>query len=153
MHLFVRLYHFREKRQHFFINNFVVIFVLLLGKYYGQVFWQQNVWRKKMTCKEFSGMVPAFMNDTLDNADLRDFLAHHASCPGCREELEIQYLVDKAFNQMEIGEEINLSRDLPAYLEKESRRLHRRLVLRNIAAVLEGITVTAAVLTAIIYLM
>lgn len=54
---------------------------------------------------------------------------------------------------MEIGEEINLSRDLPAYLEKESRRLHRRLVLRNIAAVLEGITVTAAVLTAIIYLM
>ena len=46
-----------------------------------------------MTCKEISGMIPAFFDDTLDNESLRVFLNHLDRCKTCREELEIQYLV------------------------------------------------------------
>ena len=55
-----------------------------------------------MTCKDFSGMIPDFFNDRLDNASLKAFLDHHRTCKGCREELEIQYLVGRAFEQMEV---------------------------------------------------
>lgn len=104
-----------------------------------------------ITCKDFSGMISAFMNDTLDDAALRAFLDHYEACKNCREELEIQYLVGKAFNQMEKGEEINLFRDLPAYVEKERRLLENRVRLSRTAAILEAFTVAMAVLTAVIY--
>lgn len=100
-----------------------------------------------MTCKSFSGMVPAFLNDMLDNQSLKEFLEHHRSCEACREELEIQYLVEKAFNQMDVGEEINLSRDLPAYIEREARRLRVRERLRITAIAMEIAAVTAAAVT------
>ena len=79
-----------------------------------------------MTCKDFSGMIPDFFNDRLDNASLKAFLDHHRTCKGCREELEIQYLVGRAFEQMEAGEEVNLAKDLPDYIEKEEHRLEGR---------------------------
>lgn len=101
----------------------------------------------EMTCKSFSGMVPAFLNDTLDNRSLKEFLEHHRSCETCREEVEIQYLVEKAFNDMDVGEEINLSRDLPAYIEKEANRLRVRERLRITAIVMEIAAVTAAAVT------
>ena len=69
-----------------------------------------------MTCKEISGMIPAFFDDTLDNESLRVFLNHLDRCKTCREELEIQYLVIRVFNHMDAGGEVNLSRDLPAYI-------------------------------------
>ena len=106
-----------------------------------------------MTCKDFSSMIPSFMDDTLDNESLRSFLNHLNKCKGCREELEIQYLVNKVFDQMDVGEEINLSKDLPAYIEKEEKLLYGRERLAGIAAIVEVATITAAVLTVIIYLM
>ena len=104
-----------------------------------------------MNCKEFSGMIPSFMNDTLDDASLSAFLEHHHRCAECREELEIQYLVSKAFDQMEEGEEINLSRDLPAYIELERQRLLTRGRLTAAAVVMEILAVAATVVSAFLF--
>ena len=105
-----------------------------------------------MKCSEFSGLVPSFLNDTLDDTSLREFLEHYDSCQGCREELEIQYLVDKVFNQMDAGEEVNLSKDLPEYIEKEKKLLNTRKRLSITAAVFESAAIAAAIVTVILYL-
>ena len=105
-----------------------------------------------MTCKEFSSMIPAFMEDTLDNDSLRIFLNHLESCKSCREELEIQYLVTKVFDRMDAGEEVNLSKDLPEYIEKEKKLLNTRKRLSITAAVFESAAIVAAIVTVILYL-
>ena len=105
-----------------------------------------------MTCKDFSGMIPAFFEDQLDNASLREFLEHYHDCENCREELEIQYLVKMAFEQMESGEEINLAKDLPACIDRAQHRLERRVRLGRTAMCMELAAVVLSVITAVVYL-
>ena len=97
-------------------------------------------------------MIPAFLEEKLEDRNLRRFLAHYQTCANCREELEIQYLVGKVFDQAEVGEEINLSRDIPAFLDRQRRQMDFRTRLGRYAFVVEGITVIAAAATALIYL-
>ncbi|MDO5132903.1 MAG: zf-HC2 domain-containing protein [Eubacteriales bacterium] len=104
-----------------------------------------------MTCREFSDSIPAFMNDLLDNAALRSFLAHYQECASCREELDIQYLIGKAFHETRISEDVDRSRDLRAYIEMERRRLKLRLRVARTAAVLEAAAVILFAVTAALY--
>ena len=106
-----------------------------------------------MTCKEISGMIPAFFDDTLDNESLRVFLNHLDRCKTCREELEIQYLVIRVFNHMDAGGEVNLSRDLPAYIEQERKLLLKRERLAAVAGMMEIAAVITFVITCIIFMM
>lgn len=105
-----------------------------------------------MTCKEFSSMLPGFLDDTLDNDSLRLFLNHLDECGNCKEELEIQYLVKRVFDEKSLGEELNLSKDLPAFIEKERDLLRRRRRLSVTAAVFESVAIVAAIVTAILYM-
>ena len=66
-----------------------------------------------MTCKTFSGMISSFLSGTLEDDSLREFLEHYDKCENCREEVEIQYLVSRAFDHRKEKEVINLSRDFP----------------------------------------
>ena len=97
-------------------------------------------------------MIPAFLEDSLDDFFLREFLHHYDNCRGCREEVEIQYLIDRAFDGEKISEGINLARDLPAYIEKERRSVAIRSGLSNAASSLELVSIIAAIVTAILYL-
>lgn len=106
-----------------------------------------------MTCKDFSGMIPAFMQDTLDNNSLRIFLEHLDGCKGCREELEIQYLVSKVFDQQDAGQEVNLSKEIPALIEKERKLLKGRTRLAIIAGAFESVAIVTFIATVILYLM
>ena len=111
------------------------------------------VWRfLHMTCKDFSSMVPGFLDDTLDNDSLRRFLNHYDDCKSCREELEIQYLVKRVFDEKSAGEELNLSKDLPAYINSERELLRKRRRLSMTAAVFETVAIFTAVVTAILYI-
>ena len=105
-----------------------------------------------MTCKDFSSMLPGFLDDTLDNNALRLFLNHLDECENCKEELEIQYLVKRVFDEKSLGEELNLSKDLPAFIEKERDLLRKRRRLSVTAAVFESIAIAAAIVTAILYI-
>ena len=72
-----------------------------------------------MTCKEFSSMIPAFMEDTLDNDSLRIFLNHLDSCRGCREELEIQYLVTRFLTRWMPERKSTFQKIFPNILKKK----------------------------------
>lgn len=106
----------------------------------------------QMTCKNFSSMVPGFLDDALDNDSLRRFLNHYDECKSCREELEIQYLVKRVFDEKSAGEELNLSKDLPEFINKERVLLRKRSRLSFTAAVFEIVAVATAVVTAILYI-
>ena len=106
-----------------------------------------------MTCKDFSGMIPAFMKKELPDPQMRGFLAHYRQCAYCREELEIHYLIDKAFEQMEVGEEVNLSRDIPLFIEEQQKGMEHRTRVAIAAYVMEGIAVCLAVFTVVVYLL
>ena len=106
----------------------------------------------RMNCNDFSSIVPAFLDDTLDNEEFHAFLDHLDECKGCREELEIQYLVNRVFDEKSAGEEINLSKDLPAYIERERDILRKRQRLSALAAVFESVAICTAILTAIVYI-
>ena len=54
---------------------------------------------------------------------------------------------------MEAGEEVNLAKDLPDYIEKEEHRLEGRARIFRTAVILEAAAVALAVLTAVIYMM
>ena len=103
-----------------------------------------------MTCKDFSGMIPAFMQDTLDNNSLRIFLEHLDGCKGCREELEIQYLVSKVFDQQDAGQEVNLSKES---LFRKRKLLKGRTRLAIIAGAFESVAIVTFIATVILYLM
>ena len=79
-----------------------------------------------MNCNDFSSMVPAFLDDTLDNESLHAFLDHLDECKGCREELEIQYLVDRVLNRQRLS---------------------------VTAAIFESVAITVAILTVILYML
>ena len=104
-----------------------------------------------MKCSEFSGLVPSFLNDSLDDTSLREFLEHYDSCQGCREELEIQFLIEKVFNEMAVTDGINLQKDLPEYIGRERKLLKYRSRLTSAAVLMELTAVIALVLTAILY--
>ncbi len=46
-----------------------------------------------LNCKEFESYIPAFIDKKLDYKTMEEFRSHYESCPECREELSIQFLV------------------------------------------------------------
>ena len=46
-----------------------------------------------MNCKEFEKNIPDFIAGKLDFQTLQEFGEHMRECPGCKEELVIQFLV------------------------------------------------------------
>ena len=54
-----------------------------------------------MTCEEAEHLVTPYIKGQLDGSVLEDFLKHVDSCPDCREELEIYYMVNVGLEQLD----------------------------------------------------
>ena len=52
-----------------------------------------------MNCSEFKSQMNNFINNTIDDNNIEEFINHYKSCKACNEELEIYYMVNKTFNQ------------------------------------------------------
>ncbi len=82
-----------------------------------------------MNCNETIKLIPEFLDDDLDNQDLSDFLSHVDSCPECREELTIQFLVKVGMQRLEDGNTFNLSSELDNLLSDSKKKLKARKYL------------------------
>ena len=96
-----------------------------------------------------TGRLPSFAPPLYS---LREFLEHYDKCENCREEVEIQYLVSRAFDHRKEKEVINLSRDLPALVEKERSSMVFRSRLGYTAYTLEILTILLVLMTVFIFL-
>lgn len=54
-----------------------------------------------MNCLEAQGLIMKYINDDLSGPQLEDFLEHIDSCPDCKEELEIYYILTTGMNQLD----------------------------------------------------
>lgn len=95
-------------------------------------------------------LIPQFLDDDLDNQDLSDFLDHIDSCPECKEELTIQFLVRVGMQRLEDGNTFNLVQELERELADAKRKMHRRKTLVLVSYVLE---ISVAALFAIVILL
>ncbi|MCD8082007.1 MAG: zf-HC2 domain-containing protein [Clostridiales bacterium] len=71
-----------------------------------------------MTCREAEKMVMPFINHSLSEHELEQFLKHITSCPDCKEELEIYYTVYLGLRQLDFeSDEYDISGSLERNLE------------------------------------
>ena len=52
-----------------------------------------------MNCSEFKKEMNSFIENTIDDDIVEEFIQHYKICKDCNEELEIYYMINKTFNQ------------------------------------------------------
>ena len=102
-----------------------------------------------MNCKEAEKTIPYFLNDELDGDDLAEFVEHIESCPECKEELSIQFLVAEGLEQLEQGNNFNLQEALVETLDSADDRIRINRFLRRILFGLE-LAVAVAIVAAVV---
>ncbi len=101
-----------------------------------------------MNCKEAEKKIPSFLQDELDGSKLEEFIEHVESCPECKEELSIQFLVAEGLERLEKGNNFNLQEELLMKLEGAEHRINVHRMLRYILMCLEA-AVAAAIIIAL----
>ena len=56
-----------------------------------------------MTCREAERLVMPYINGSITDGELKEFLKHIETCEECREELEIYFTVDVGIRQLDQG--------------------------------------------------
>lgn len=69
-----------------------------------------------MDCKEAQALIPAYVNETIPQNRILEFIEHVRKCPQCKEELEIYYITFVALKKLD---EDDTSYDLKGMLEKD----------------------------------
>ena len=90
-----------------------------------------------MTCKDAERLIPLFLEDDLDNKELAEFISHIDSCPECKEELTIQFLVRTGMQRLEDGNTFNLKKELLILIKDAKKRLRLRKQLLFVSYMLE----------------
>ena len=54
-----------------------------------------------MTCREAERLVMPYINGSITDEELKEFLKHIETCEDCREELEIHYMVDVGLKKLD----------------------------------------------------
>lgn len=83
-----------------------------------------------MDCKEFERLISDFINKKMDYAMTKRFVCHLKNCPNCKEELNIQFLVDEGLVRLEEGSAFDLQKEMRDLLVEAKRkvRFHERFL-------------------------
>lgn len=90
-----------------------------------------------LTCREAERMIPGFIEDSLNDHDLKAFLDHIDTCDDCMEELSIQLLVIEGLDFLEEGKVFVLQKVLDEKIDSAMRRLARKHRVSVFLAVFE----------------
>lgn len=94
-----------------------------------------------MTCKEAEKMIPAFLDQTLDE-DKLELLMHHIDiCENCKEELSIQLLVSEGMDRLESGSSFNLKGSVERRVNMGKRQISTKMRLQRILYFLESLII------------
>ena len=94
-----------------------------------------------MNCKEFEKNIPDFISGKLDFLTLQEFGEHMEKCPGCKEELVIQFLVTEGMQRLEDGDAFDLQKELEVRLLEARRKMKFHMAFMKTGAVLEVLAV------------
>ena len=94
-----------------------------------------------MNCKVFDKKIPKFIAEKLDFLTLQEFGEHMQECPGCKEELVIQFLVTEGMQRLEDGDAFDLQRELELRLAEAKRKVRFHMAFLKTGSGLEVLTV------------
>lgn len=77
-------------------------------------------------CKEANRLIPGFVNRTLSLQDTVAFVNHVKNCRSCKEELTIQYLVYRGFDEAVSSGEYNLITKLDREIKDAELRIEEK---------------------------
>ena len=84
-----------------------------------------------MTCREAERLVMPYINGSITDDELEEFLKHIDQCEECREELEIYFTVDVGIRQLDEGTgTYNIKGALETALELSRQRVHTLMILQ-----------------------
>lgn len=92
-----------------------------------------------MKCKEAEKLIPLFLDDDLENEELREFMEHIEKCEECKEELTIQFLVLEGVARLETGNVFDLQKELKMRIDDSEHSLKTRENMQWILYALEGL--------------
>lgn len=98
-----------------------------------------------MDCKEFEKLIPDFLARKLDFLTLEKFAKHMEECPGCSEELEIQFLVAEGMLRLEEGDAFDLQSELETQLGEAKRKVRFHTAFLRLGVFLEIVAMLALV--------
>ncbi len=83
-----------------------------------------------MECYEAEELVSGYINHTLNEGQMEDFIRHVRSCPSCYDELEMHFIVNEALNQLSVDAETDL--DFKILLEQDLKKSELHLIRQKL---------------------
>lgn len=96
-----------------------------------------------MECKEFESLIPAYFEETLEDNELEEFIAHIESCKECKEEVTIRYMITEGLQRLEDGEAFDMQKELNQKLASSVRRIHLRKRIQIVFYIIEAVSIVA----------
>lgn len=105
-----------------------------------------------MDCKEYEKKIPMFFNDEMNFTQLKEFAEHTSTCESCKEELTIQFLIDKGLERLEEGSAFDLNKEMQLRMEaaKGKIQFHERFLKMGFLGELLVVAAVAAIIVWII---
>jgi len=105
-----------------------------------------------MTCKDVEKLIPIFIKDELNYRELEQFIDHIETCPDCKEEMSIQFLVTEGMVRLEDGSAFDLNWELKNLMDvsKAKIRVHKGMQYLGIGLEIAALVVILAVILVIL---
>ena len=99
----------------------------------------------ELKCKDYEKMINEYIGDLLNEDEVIDFLSHIESCPSCKEELTIQFMVTQGLNKLEENGTFDLNKELSEKINSSKRaiKLRNMIICLSITGFLVGIIAIA----------
>lgn len=104
-----------------------------------------------MTCKEFENIIPDYMQKKLDFMMEKQFIEHLHACPTCKEELNIQFLVEEGLARLEDGSAFDLQKEIKGLLQESEKKIKVNEKAVKIGKIIE-IIIILGILAAVVAL-
>lgn len=106
-----------------------------------------------MDCKEYEKEIPRFIDDEMNFMELKEFAKHTSACESCKEELTIQFLIDKGLERLEEGSAFDLNKEMQLRMEaaKGKIQFHERFLKIGFFWELLVVAAVAAIIVWILY--
>lgn len=99
----------------------------------------------ELTCKDYEKMINEYIGDLLNEDEILDFLSHIESCPSCKEELTIQFMVSQGLSKLEENGTFDLNKELTDKINGslKSIKLRNLIIVLSITGFLSAVIIIA----------
>lgn len=88
-----------------------------------------------MECMEFRFLIKSYLDNELDEKNLRRMMEHIDECPECKGELKLQYLVKEGLYRLGNGGNLDLQKDFELDILASKNKVRALGILNRISSI------------------